>query len=84
MSRVSRDWIVCNANHNGRFECMRCGEAMMPDYPIRIELYVSVGKGFEKVHARCKEKPEGLHCPYCSKTGHEPQACPRCPTRATP
>jgi hypothetical protein len=72
---------MINANHGGRLECSRCGDTMMPDYPIKITLLVDLGKVFEKHHLRCKEKPEGLHCPYCNKTGHAPQACTERPLR---
>jgi len=70
------DWVIVNANHGGRLDCLRCGEHHLPSFPISISLIVALGAQFAKDHAGCKEKPEGLHCVYCNAVGHRPMECP--------
>jgi len=73
------DWIVMNiAGFPGHIQCLRCGALFDLQLPQSVDLVVGAGKAFEKSHRRCKAKPEGLHCAYCNKTGHQgPEACPQ-------
>ncbi len=76
MPRKSRDWIIINTGRGGRLECLRCGRFHQPSYPIEAWALSALSKGFEKEHARCEPRPEGLHCTMCGQTGHKPEACP--------
>ena len=55
-----RDWIVIHDATQGEMayalECLRCGQVQKVATPIGINLYLAMGREFERIHARCPEK----------------------------
>ena len=54
-------WIIV---HDGTrdedayaMECLRCGEKQRFALPINVTVYYAAARAFEKIHAKCKEKP---------------------------
>lgn len=78
MSKPSKqEWVILNPAHDGgRLECLRCGDAYLPNYPIPISLMVALTNAFTKQHRGCALGVEGLRCHYCCKPGHGPLDCP--------
>lgn len=60
-ARMKPTWIICHDGTKGidayAMECLRCGEKQRVALPINVTLYVAMGKAFERIHKKCKEKP---------------------------
>jgi hypothetical protein len=70
------DWIVINAARGGRFECVRCGQHYLPNYPAPVSVVSSISKAFAREHRRCRPHADGDVCPHCARGGHTELACP--------
>lgn len=52
-------WIVCDQGHDnmaGTLRCHRCGITQDVPSPIDVDLFIALGKAFEKKHRRCRER----------------------------
>ena len=53
-------WIICHDATKGAdayaMECLRCGAKHRVALPINVTLYIAMGRAFEKMHGKCKEK----------------------------
>lgn len=51
-------WIVLKIDISpNELICERCKEKqVMPEGPIRVSIFLAIGKEFTKIHKNCKEK----------------------------
>jgi hypothetical protein len=62
MADKEKEWVVVVAAgvdpHEPRshLRCDRCGERGVIELPVRVDTWVAMAKGFEKVHRQCLPK----------------------------
>ena len=54
------DWIVCHDSTHGELacalECRRCGTIQRVVVPMEVDVYVALGKAFERIHRHCRPR----------------------------
>lgn len=59
------------------FMCLHCGGRYDAAMPAPVDVFVAIGKGFEKGHKKCPLPGTGLVCEHCGGRDHPKGQCSR-------